>query len=135
MNMQEECENKFEKANELYFNKQYKDAIRLYQECFDMADIDEFQFKNHCIYNIGTAYIKLHDFNMALFYYKQILENDENNKQYKKIADVYFNIGFCHSNLNDYYLAYKAFKKSNILQPNDPATLKAINLLKIKILK
>ena len=100
-----------------------------------MTDIDEFQFKNHCIYNIGTAYIKLHDFNMALFYYKQILENDENNKQYKKIADVYFNIGFCHSNLNDYYLAYKAFKKSNILQPNDPATLKAINLLKIKILK
>lgn len=117
----------FELANECYKNKNYNVALELYEQCIRISDNKD--VSTISMYNMATTYIKLKDFDNAISHFKKVIKV----KDYYNAAAAFFNLGYCYTMTEEYYLAYKSFKKSRELNQSDEDTTKAMNLIKDKL--
>jgi len=65
--------------------------------------------------NIANIYFLKGDYSKAIFYYENtllVLENSNDSKRYRYMADNYHNIGFCNYKLENYSLARNYYLKS-----------------------
>ena len=74
------------KANELYFSKQYNEAIN------SLKKLDSLNFKSAATYEMfGMCYYNLKDFELAEIHFKNALKLDrENPKIYYRLATLYY---------------------------------------------
>lgn len=94
--------NYLQEKGDIYFQKKdYKEAIKIYQEGLleDRKDI-------YLMYNIAASYINLENYSEAIEYGKKITEQEEGK------GDGYFIKGIAWKNLNREYKACVNFKKA-----------------------
>lgn len=115
--------NYFNQANQLYNEKDYKNAIDMYKRS---AELKEYEAPS--LYNCGVCFIKLKDYTSAInLIYKAI--------ELKKESKYYFNLGYCYAMLNDNKRALHYFNTAWALDNSDEECEKAINLILSKYKK
>lgn len=119
---------KFDHANLYYKCKDYTKALELYQECIDSSSNKGIMVTS--LYNMGTTYLKLGKYNDAINCFKKVTKF----KGYRKLSFAFFNMGCCYIFNQNYYLAYKALKKSHSIDPYDIDCINAINNITKKLL-
>ena len=106
----------FERGNKLYICEDYIAAIEEYKRCQDGYN------KIACLYNIGTCYIKLKQWEDAILYIKKAI-------QLKEKSEYYFNLGYCYAMMKQNQKSLGYFKRALELNPYDDDTKKAIRQL------
>jgi tetratricopeptide (TPR) repeat protein len=107
----------FEKGNEFYNNKNYKDAITTYLKS---AEIKENEAAS--LYNAAVCYIKLKEYEKAIPLLKKSLILKSDNK-------YFFNLAYCYSMLKDTKKALIYFNTAWALDNADNECEKAIKLI------
>lgn len=107
----------FEKANDLYNNKSYKEAINMYRRA-----IESHENVATSLYNCGVCYIKLKEYKDAVPFFKSAA-------RLKNESKYFFNLGYCYSMINDDKKALLYFNTAWSLDNNDFECEKAINLI------
>ncbi len=97
------------KGNRYYKNELYSDALRYYLEG---------QKKNQraCepIFNAGTAYYKIEDYNNSIESFTKSLDLVEKEE---KISDIYYNLGNSQFKSGDFQRAIESYKKGLDINP------------------
>ena len=106
----------FERGNKLFKCEDYIAAIEEYKRCQDDYN------KVACLYNIGTCYIKLKQWEDAILYIKKAI-------RLKEKSEYYFNLGYCYAMMKQNQKSIKYFQKSLELNPYDEDAEKAIRQL------
>ncbi|MCP4652167.1 MAG: tetratricopeptide repeat protein [Candidatus Omnitrophica bacterium] len=94
-------DNPLERAKEAYYNEDFKNAKRFYEQALEKYP------KNHFIhYNLGVLHLRLKEYNQAAEEFKKVVLHR------KKDADSYYNLGVIYENyINDRRNAVKCYKK------------------------
>ncbi|WMJ81060.1 tetratricopeptide repeat protein [Clostridium sp. MB40-C1] len=112
----------FEKANNLYNDKEYKKAIDIYKKAIAIKENE-----TASLYNTAVCFIKLQDYDNAIPLLKEALKSKADSR-------YFFNLGYCHAMLKNTKKALIYFNTAWALDNNDYECEKAINLI-IKNLK
>jgi len=107
----------FKEANDLYYLKNYKDALHLYKKAIISNENEAAS-----LYNAGVCFIKLQEYENAIDYLKKAVLKKSESK-------YYFNLGYCHAMLKDSRKALIYFNKAWSLNCNDDDCSKAINII------
>ena len=109
--------NYFSEANKLYNTKEYEKAIEYYKKA-----VESDENKACSYYNSGVCFIKLKNYDEAIFMIKEAIKLQRDSK-------YFFNLGYCYAmkDLNDKALIY--FNMSCSLNNKDTDCEKAINLI------
>ncbi len=107
-----ELEKTLEKANKLFGQGKYQDAIEGYEKI--LVDYPDAYIIN---LNIGNCYFQMHKYDKAMEYYKKVLEKDQN------YVKALIGIGNCYINMENTEEAMKWYGKINIDKINDPVVL------------
>ncbi|MFA9397367.1 MAG: tetratricopeptide repeat protein [Clostridiaceae bacterium] len=107
----------FEKANELYKNQNFKDAIDFYKKSYLFEDN-----KSSSLYNQGVCHIKLKEYEDAIPCLKKAIE-------LKKESKYYFNLGYAYAMLNTKDKALIYFNLAWSYDNNDKDCERAINII------
>ena len=107
----------FKEANSLYYLKNYKDALYLYEKAI-MSNENEAA----SLYNAGVCFIKLQEYENAITYLKKAVQKKSESK-------YYFNLGYCYAMLKDSKKALIYFNKAWSLNDKDDDCSKAINII------
>lgn len=113
----------FKKANELYTQKNYLQALNYYQKAIAEKDNEATS-----LYNAAVCYIKLKNFNHAI----PLLNSAISLKQDSK---YYFNLAYCYAQLKNIKKALLYFNTSWALDNEDKDCEKAINIILSKLQK
>ena len=106
----------FERGNKLFKCEDYIAAIEEYKLCQDNYN------EVACLYNIGTCYIKLKQWEDAILYIKKAIRLREK-------SEYYFNLGYCYAKLKQNQKSIEYFKRSLELNPYDDDAKRAIKQL------
>jgi tetratricopeptide (TPR) repeat protein len=107
----------FQKANELYNDKDYKKALAMYKKAIDSKENEAAS-----LYNSAVCFIKLGKYEKAIPLLKaSIME--------KRDAKYFFNLGYCYAMLKDNKKALVYFNTAWSLDNSDTDCEKAINLI------
>lgn len=109
--------NYFEKGNEFYKNKDYKNAISMYKNSARL-NINTAS----CLYNEAVCFIKMKKYDKAITLLKLAIKIKEDSK-------YYFNLGYCYSMQNENKKALVCFNTAWALNHEDSECEKAINLI------
>ncbi|WP_297419358.1 tetratricopeptide repeat protein [Clostridium sp.] len=112
-------EKHFEKANELYNNENYAEALKWYNKAI------EFDAKGNTaslLYNSGVCCMKLNRHNKAIPYFQQALRICKDSK-------YYYNIGYSYYCIGETSKALLNFNTAWALNNEDDECKKAINLI------
>ena len=112
----------FEKANDLYNDKDYKKAINFYKKSIENRENEACSY-----YNAAVCFIKLKEYEKAMELIKSALSLKQESK-------YFFNLAYCYAMLNDTQKALLYFNTSWALDNNDKDCEKALNLI-VKNLK
>ncbi|MCY6957816.1 tetratricopeptide repeat protein [Clostridium brassicae] len=112
----------FERANNLYNDKEYKKAIDIYKKAIAIKENE-----TASLYNTAVCFIKLQDYTNAIPLLKEALKNKIDSR-------YFFNLGYCYAMLKNTKKALIYFNTAWALDNNDYECEKAINLI-IKNLK
>jgi tetratricopeptide (TPR) repeat protein len=107
----------FQKANDLYNGKDYKQALAMYQKAIELKDNEAAS-----LYNAAVCFIKLKDYEKAIPLLKSSIMK-------KREAKYFFNLGYCHAMLKDNKKALIYFNTAWSLDNTDSDCEKAINLI------
>ncbi|MDP4143216.1 MAG: tetratricopeptide repeat protein [Bacillota bacterium] len=107
----------FEEGNALYEKRDYKNAIKKYRE----ISIDS-EFYRAAVYNIGTCYVKLKQYDKAL----ESLKSAYILKQDNKAA---FNLGYAYLKTGDKKKALMYFNTAWALDNDDEDAEKAVKAM------
>jgi tetratricopeptide (TPR) repeat protein len=108
----------FASANELYYNKCYDEAIKLYQKSIDKGNQEAVVY-----FNLGVCYIKLEKYEEAINYIRKAIElrND--------VSSYYFNLGYCYVMLKDNKKGLIYFNRAWALDNEDKDCEGAIKII------
>lgn len=112
----------FEKANDLYYYKEYRTAIKMYKKSLDLKENEV-----SCLYNSSVCFIKLKEYKSAI----PLLEEAIKLKYESK---YFFNLAYCYAMLQDYKKSLIYFNKAWCLNSRDSDCEKAISII-LKSLK
>jgi tetratricopeptide (TPR) repeat protein len=122
--------NKFEKANKIYANEEYEEALECYKEVLEEAKANgEKNLQSSVLYNMGVCCIKLDKPHEAISYYKKSLSFKNKNN----ISKNAFNLALMYSKLGDFKQGYIYANVAYSLEPDDEDTLKMIKLIEKNI--
>jgi tetratricopeptide (TPR) repeat protein len=107
----------FQRANDVYNTKNYKEAISLYKEAIYMKDNEP-----SSLYNCAVCFMHLKEYKKAI---PLLISAIDINRESK----YYFNLGYCYSMGNDKQKALKSFLRAYALNSDDKDCEKAIELL------
>lgn len=111
----------FEKANELFNNKDYINAIEMYQKS---ADSNQNQASS--LYNSAVCFIKLKKFNNSILKLKQAIK-------LKRDSKYFYNLAYCYTMIKNYKKALIYFNMAWCLKNDDSDCKKAIDLILSRI--
>lgn len=109
--------NYFQKANDFYNLKNYKQAIILYQKSVEIKENEPV-----CLYNSAVCFIKLKEYEKAIPLLKSAIK-------LKRQSIYFFNLGYCYAMLKDYKKALIYFNIAWSLDASDVDCERAINLI------
>jgi tetratricopeptide (TPR) repeat protein len=107
----------FQKANELYNERDYKKALAMYQKALESKENEAAS-----LYNSAVCFIKLNRYEKAIPLLKSSIV-------YKREAKYFFNLVYCYAMLKDNRKALVYFNTAWSLDNNDSDCEKAINLI------
>ena len=82
--------NDFQEGNEAYNNKDFKTAIKLYENCVNQGVANPILF-----FNLGNAYFKNENLGKAILWYERALRLEPNNE------DIIHNLAFANTQIVD----------------------------------
>lgn len=97
---------KFEEANNAFFNRDYQKALTLYNELIQSGRKD-----TDIYYRRGITYLYLNIFDKALGDFSYVIERDKRN------ADAFNNRGLCHSYMGNIDMALADFNSAIKIEP------------------
>lgn len=112
----------FNKANDLYNKKDYKEALNLYKKSIEIKENEAAS-----LYNAAVCLIKLKSYEKAISLIKEAIYIKQDSK-------YFFNLGYCYAMLKNSPKALIYFNTAWSLDNNDSDCEKAIGLL-IKSIK
>lgn len=112
----------FHTGVELYQEGDYESAINKFECC-----IKQNRLIYDCYYNIGTAYIKLNEYDKGIPFFKKAIG-------IKKEARCFFNLGACYFGNKNYTAALFNFILALKLDESDIDTKEAINTVTNKLI-
>lgn len=107
----------FQKANNLYNNKDYKKAIELYKLAAEEKENESASF-----YNAAVCFIKLKSYVNAIDLLKEALSLKSDNK-------YFFNLAYCYMMVKNYKKALIYFNLAWSLNNDDTECEKAIKII------
>jgi tetratricopeptide (TPR) repeat protein len=107
----------FNKANDLYNKKDYKEALNLYKKSIELKENEAAS-----LYNAAVCLIKLRSFENAISLIKRAVKLKEDSR-------YYFNLGYCYAMLKNSPKALLYFNTAWSLDNTDSDCEKAIKLL------
>jgi tetratricopeptide (TPR) repeat protein len=117
LGFKEENMSYFEKANDLYNNKEYEKAIAAYKKAVQFSENT-----SASLYNIAVCFIKLNNYEKAIPLLKSAIKEKEDSR-------YFFNLGYCYAMLKDLKKALIYFNTAWALDHEDYECEKAINLI------
>lgn len=109
--------NYFEKANNLYYCKEYRNAIDLYQRSIALKENEV-----SSLYNSAVCFIKLKEYDNAIPLLKSAIKHRNESK-------YFFNLAYCFAMTKNYKKALIYFNMAWCLDNNDSDCEKAINII------
>lgn len=109
--------NYFNEGNKYYNEENYKKAISFYKKSIENDENPVCSY-----YNSGVCYIKLKDFDSAIYMIKKALE-------FHKESKYFFNLAYCYAMKNEVKKALIYFNMAYSLDDTDVDCEKAINLI------
>ncbi len=98
----------FWKAESLYRSEKYEEALKGFQDFYEVPEAKETAEYNIVLYHIAYTYFQLKDYNQAGGHFNENIEvvNDE-----KLINDSYLRLGDCFFALSSYFKAIPSYEK------------------------
>ncbi|WP_032121541.1 tetratricopeptide repeat protein [Clostridium amazonitimonense] len=107
----------FQKANEFYNSRSYKQAISLYKKAIENKENEACSY-----YNSAVCFIKLKEYEKAINHLRSAIILKEDSK-------YYFNLAYCYAMSGDNNKALLYFNTSWSLDHEDEDCKKAIDLI------
>ncbi len=108
----EEIKSALEKGNQLFDEKRYEEAIKVFQEIINQEP------EAYIIYlNIGHSYFQMEKYETAMEYYQKVLEKQADNK------NALLGVGNCYLNLGKKEEAIQWYSKIKLEEIDDPIIL------------